>query len=106
VPPIAVKEGTPRGTVSTFTIKSEDSPLYPGVNGPYVRNIWVYVPAGYVPGKPLPLMVNHDGRSNAVIQSELISVLDTLIAAKPLPMMAAVFIANGGDVRGRSQRSL
>ena len=106
VPPIAVREGTPRGAVSSFSIKSEDSPLYPGVNGPYVRNIWVYVPAGYVPGKPLPLMVDHDGRANAVIQSELISVLDNLIAEKRLPMMAAVFIANGGDVRGRSQRSL
>jgi enterochelin esterase family protein len=106
VPPIAVKEGTPRGTVSTFAVKSEDTKMYPGVNGPYVRNVWVYVPAGYVPGKELPLMVDHDGRADAVIQTQLITVLDSLIAEKRLPMMAAVFIANGGDVRGRSERSL
>src|SRR5580765_1717471 len=64
VPPIAVKEGTPRGTVSTFAVKSEDTKMFPGVNGPYVRNIWVYVPAGYTPGKELPLMVDHDGRAD------------------------------------------
>ena len=106
VPPIAVKDGTPRGTVSMFTVKSEDTKMYPGVNGPYVRNIWVYVPAGYTPGKELPLMIDHDGRADAVIQTQLIAVLDSLIAEKRLPMMAAVFIANGGDVRGRSERSL
>lgn len=106
VPPITVKEGTPRGTVSKFSVKSEDTKMFPGVNGPYVRNIWVYVPAGYVRGRELPLMVDHDGRSDAVIQTQLIAVMDNLIAQKRLPMMAAVFIANGGDVRGRSERSL
>ena len=106
VSPIEVKEGTPRGTLSTFSVKSEDTKLFPGVNGSYVRNIWVYVPAGYVAGKELPLMVDHDGRADSVIQTQLIAVLDNLIAQKRLPMMAAVFIANGGDVRGRSERSL
>ena len=106
VPPITVKEGAPRGTISTFSVKSEDTKMFPGVNGPYVRNIWVYVPAGYVQGRELPLMVDHDGRADAVIQTQLIAVMDNLIAEKRLPMMAAVFIANGGDVRGRSERSL
>ena len=106
VPPISVNEGTPRGTVSSFAVKSEDTKIFPGVNGPYVRNVWVYVPAGYVPGKELPLMVDHDGRADSVIQTQLIAVMDNLIAEKRLPMMAAVFIANGGDVRGRSERSL
>ena len=106
VPPIKTKEGTPHGAVSMFTVKSEDTKLYPGVNGSYVRNVWVYVPASYMPGKELPLMVDHDGRADAVIQTQLIAVLDILIAEKRLPMMAAVFIANGGDVRGRSERSL
>ena len=106
VPPIAVKEGTPRGTVSTFAVKSEDTKMYPGVNGPYERKVWVYVPAGYTSGQELPLMVDHDGSDRAVIQTQLIAVLDNLIAEKRLPMMGAVFIANGGDVRGRSERSL
>src|SRR4051794_28046567 len=72
VPPIEVKEGTPRGTLSTFSVKSEDTKLFPGVNGAYVRNVWVYVPAGYVAGKELPLMVDHDGRADSVIQTQLI----------------------------------
>src|SRR5438874_547530 len=74
VPSIEVKEGTPRGTISTFSVKSEDTKLFPGVNGPYLRNVWVYVPAGYTPGKELPLMVDHDGRADSVIQSQLIAV--------------------------------
>lgn len=106
VPAIEVKTGTPRGTVSMFSVKSEDTKLYPGVNGPYERKVWVYVPAGYTPGKELPLMVDHDGSDRAVIQTQLIAVMDNLIAEKRLPMMAAVFIANGGDVRGHSERSL
>jgi len=106
VPAITVKEGIPHGTVSTFSVKSEDTKMYPGVNGAYVRNVWVYVPAGYTPGKELPLMVDHDGRADAVIQAQMIAVMDNYIAEKRLPPMAAVFIANGGDVQGRSERSL
>jgi hypothetical protein len=45
--------------------------------GPYIRNVWVYVPAGYVPGTILPLMIDHDGRADAVIQSQLIVVMTT-----------------------------
>jgi enterochelin esterase-like enzyme len=106
VPAIEVKEGTPRGKLTQFTIKSTDSDMYPGVNGAYERNCWVYVPAGYKEGTELPLMVDHDGRADAVIQTQLIAVMDNYIAEKRLPMMAGVFIANGGDVAGRSERSL
>ena len=103
---ITVKDDVPRGKLTTFTLKSEDTKMYPGVNGPYQRNVWVYVPAGYQEGAELPLMVDHDGAAGAVIQTQLIAVLDNYIAAKRLPPMAAVFIANGGDVQGRSERSL
>jgi len=105
VPAMATREGVAKGTVSMFTMRSEDTQMFPGVLGPYVRNVWVYVPAGYVPGTALPLMVDHDGRADAVIQSQLIVVMDNLIAEKRLPMMAGVFIANGGDSRP-SERSL
>src|SRR6187399_110386 len=105
VPPMTTPDNVPKGTVTMFTMKSEDTQMYPGVRGPYERNVWVYVPAGYTPGTELPLMVDHDGRADAVIQSQLIAVLDNLIAQKRLPMMAGVFIANGGDVRP-SERSL
>ena len=106
VPAVTVKAGVPRGKLTRFTMSSADTKMYPGVNGPYTRDVWVYVPAGYVAGTELPLMVDHDGGAGAVIQTTLIAVMDTLIAEKRLPMMAGVFIANGGDVAGRSERSL
>jgi hypothetical protein len=34
--------------------------MFPGVAGPYTRNVWVYVPAGYVSGTILPRMIDHD----------------------------------------------
>jgi enterochelin esterase-like enzyme len=105
VPAMTTRAGVPNGTVTMFTMKSEDTQMFPGVRGPYERNVWVYVPAGYVPGTELPLMIDHDGRADAVIQSQLIVVMDNLIAEKRLPMMAGVFIANGGDFRP-SERSL
>ncbi len=106
VPVLAVKEGTPRGKVTKFTMKSEDTTMYPGVRGPYTRDVWVYTPAGYQEGTELPFMVNHDGSESSNMQATLIAVLDDYIAQKRLPMMAAVFIANGGgDGRG-SERGL
>ena len=105
VPAMTTPDNVAKGTVTMFTMKSEDTQRYPGVRGPYERNVWVYIPAGYTPGTELPLMVDHDGRADAVIQSQLIVVMDNLIAQKRLPMMAGVFIANGGDGRP-SERSL
>jgi iron(III)-enterobactin esterase len=105
VPPYETREGVPHGRVVQFEVPSTASDMYPGVAGPYTRNVWVYVPAGYVQGTVLPLMVDHDGRADAVIQTTLIAVMDNLIAEKRLPMMAGLFIANGGD-RRPSERSL
>jgi enterochelin esterase-like enzyme len=105
VPPYQRRDGAPQGRLVHFEVPSTASDMYPGVAGPYTRNVWVYVPAGYVPGTVLPLMVDHDGRADAVIQTSLIAVMDNLIAEKRLPMMAGLFIANGGDGRP-SQRSL
>jgi iron(III)-enterobactin esterase len=105
VPAYPTREGVPYGRVVQFEVPSTASDMYPGIAGPYTRNVWVYVPAGYVPGTVLPLMVDHDGRADAVIQTTLIAVMDNLIAEKRLPMMAGLFIANGGDGRP-SERSL
>ncbi len=104
VPVLTVPDGVPRGKVTTFTMKADDSKLYPGS---FTRDVWVYVPAGYVEGTVLPLMINHDGATTSNMQATLIAVLDTLIAEKRLPAMAAVFIANGSAGGGpRGQRSL
>jgi enterochelin esterase family protein len=105
VPAYQTREGVPRGRLVQFEVPSTTSDMYPGIAGAYNRNVWVYVPAGYVEGTVLPLMVDHDGRADAVIQTTLIAVMDNLIAEKRLPMMAGLFIANGGDGRP-SQRSL
>lgn len=105
VPAYETREGVAHGRLVQFRVPSNASDMYPGIAGPYTRNVWVYVPAGYVEGTVLPLMVDHDGRADAVIQTTLIAVMDNLIAAKRLPMMAGLFIANGGDGRP-SERSL
>ena len=106
VPALTVPEGIPRGKVTMFSMKSEDTKMYPGVRGPYTRNVWVYVPSGYVEGKELPLMVNHDGSETSNMQATLIVVMDMLIAQKRMPMMAAVFIANGSAAGNGPERSL
>jgi len=106
VPALTVPDHVPRGKVTMFSMKSEDSKMYPGARGPYTRNVWVYVPTGYIEGKELPLMVNHDGSETSNMQATLIAVMDTLIAEKRLPMMAAVFIANGSAAGNGPERSL
>lgn len=106
VPVLTVTEGVPRGKVTMFSMKSEDTKMYPGARGPYTRNVWVYVPAGYVDGQELPLMVNHDGSDTSNMQATLIAVMDTLIDQKRLPMMAAAFIANGSAAGNGPERSL
>jgi enterochelin esterase-like enzyme len=103
VPVLAVPKDVARGRVTKFAVKADDSKFYPGS---YSRNVWVYVPAGYKEGTELPLMVTHDGSESSNMQATLIAVLDTLIAEKRLPVMAAVFVANGSDSgAGRNQRS-
>ena len=105
VPAYQARDGVPRGRLVQLQVSSTASDMFPGIAGAYTRNVWVYVPAGYVDGTVLPLMVDHDGRADAVIQTTLIAVMDNLIAEERLPMMAGLFIANGGDGRP-SQRSL
>jgi enterochelin esterase-like enzyme len=106
VPALTVPAGVPRGKVTKFTMKSEDSKFYPGLRGPYSRNVWVYVPAAYQAGPELPLMVVHDGSETSNTQTSLLAVMDTLIPQKRLPAMAAVFIANGGGDGPGSERGL
>ncbi len=114
----------PVGRTITFSMSSADSKIYPGiarVGGlgtidpdnvytllvpnsqpqPYTRQVTVYVPAGYVPGTPMPVIVGLDGMG--YIQT---TVLDNLIAQKRIPAMIGVGIANGGGDAQGSQRGL
>src|SRR5438094_1159296 len=124
-PEMTVQEGVPQGTVSTFTMSSTDSKIYPGIAresgtfgtvdptdaarlvvttthpAPYTRRVAVYVPKQYVPGTAAPFIVGADGPDRT-----LFTPFDNLIAAKRVPVMIAISIGNGsGDAQG-SQRGL
>src|SRR5579871_1454630 len=118
-------QDTPNGTVIEFTMKSSDSKIYPGIArdpgtfgvadptdpaklivttshpAPYIRNVVVYVPKGYVPGSAAPFIVGTDGPDRL-----LFSVLDSLISQRKLPTMIAISIGNGGGDAQGSERGL
>ena len=124
-PEMIVKEGVPRGQIITFTMKSTDSKIYPGIArepdtrgepdpkdsaklivttshpAPYTRHVEVYVPKQYVPDTVAPFIVGADGPDHL-----LFTALDNLIAGKRVPPIIAISIGNGsGDAQG-SQRGL
>src|SRR5215204_6177336 len=66
------------------------SKIYPGTQ----RNYWVYVPKEYNAEKPACLMVVQDGLSRAT-GWRLPEVLDSMIAAKQIPVMIGIFIDPG-----------
>lgn len=93
----------PKGAVYHFVLNSADSKFYPGLNGPYHRDVYVYVPKQYVKGTDAPFIVAQDGKGYT---NRLPVVLDNLIAGHRVPVMVAVMIQNGGgDGRG-SERGL
>jgi enterochelin esterase family protein len=122
---MVVREGVPRGVVHTFTMRSADSRIFPGIArdsgtfgtvsprdpatlvvttshpAPYTRTVAVYVPTQYVPGTIAPFIVGADGPDPS-----LFTALDNLIAEKRVPVMIAISIGNGsGDAQG-SERGL
>ena len=115
----------PHGDVYNFTMSSADSRIYPGIardqgtfgtpdpsdpaklvvstshTAAYMRRVAVYVPKQYVAGTAARFIVGADGPDPL-----LFTVLDSLIAAKKVPPMIAISIANGsGDAQG-SERGL
>lgn len=63
-------------------------------NNAVERNVYVYIPAGYVAGTPAPLLFCHDsmGMHDNLPAPFLPDILDNLIAAKRLPPMIAVMV--------------
>jgi enterochelin esterase family protein len=102
-PEYTAKPGVPVGTITTFQMKSTDSKLYPGLNGPFTRNVAVYVPKQYVAGTAAPFIVAHDGKNWV---PRLSATLDNLINAKKLPVMIAIMVDNGGGDSKGSERGL
>ena len=108
-PELTVVEGVPKGTLHEFTMRSEDSGIYPGIARnktgvvPYRRKVCVYVPNQYVAGTPAPFIVAQDGLGYT---NSMPKILDNMIHEKRLPVMVAIFInSGGGDAQG-SQRGL
>jgi iron(III)-enterobactin esterase len=107
-PELTPREGVAKGVVKTFTMESKDSRFYPGISKtapgtvPYTRKVGVYIPSQYVPGNEVPFIICQDANN----QRELPTILDNMISDHRLPVMAAIFIGNGGgDGRG-SERGL
>lgn len=122
---MVVREGVPRGSVHTFTMRSTDSKIFPGIArdsgtfgtvsptdpatlvvttshpAPYARTVTVYVPAQYVPGTIAPFIIGADGPDQS-----LFTALANLIVQKRVPVMIAISIGNGGGDAQGSQRGL
>ncbi|MFO0614445.1 MAG: alpha/beta hydrolase-fold protein [Polyangiaceae bacterium] len=103
-PGVIPSDQVPQGAVSTFTMASSESAVFPtdvATGQPFQRDVAVYVPAQYVPGAEAPFMVVQDGIS--FYESTMVPALDNLIAAKKIPVMIVVFVEpgpNGGPTEG------
>lgn len=102
-PELTARDGVPRGTIHEFTMNSADSKIYPGLNGPYTRKVWVYVPMQYVPGTSAPFIVVQDGSG---YRNRLAPVLDNMIQQHRLPVMVAIMLNSGGGDGKGSERGL
>ena len=102
-PELTVREDVPKGVVHEFTMDSADSKIYPGLNGPYKRGVWVYVPAQYKPGAAAPFIVAQDGKGYT---NRLPVILDNMIPDHRLPVMIAIMINSGGGDGKGSERGL
>ena len=86
-----------------------DTRIYPGIDKhqpgklvPYHRNVTVYVPSQYVPGKAAPFMITQDSMGRGILPT----ILDNRIFDKRVPAMVAIMIdSGGGDAQG-SERGL
>ena len=102
-PELTAKPAVPQGVLQAFTMDSSDSKIYPGLNGHYTREVFVYVPRQYVPGTAAPFMVIQDGRS---FTNRIPVALDNLIYGHRVPVMIAVLIHHGGGDGPGSERGL
>lgn len=124
-PEMIASTNVPPGTVYEFTMRSEDSKIFPGIArekntfgvpdpadpaklvvttshpAPYTRRVAVYVPKQYVAGSAAPFIVGADGPDRA-----LFTALDHLIAEQRVPVMVAISIGNGGGDAQGSERGL
>ncbi len=100
-PELKASSDVPKGAVKSFVINNKESKVYPFNPTGFkkapaeTRNVSVYIPSQYVPGTPAPFSVIQD----ASYKNILPTILDNMINDKRLPVMVAVFVANGGGSR-------
>lgn len=124
-PEMIINPNVPKGTIYRFTMRSEDSKIYPGIArepntfgkedsadltrftvttshpASYIRKVEVYVPKQYMPGSIAPFIIGTDGPDHG-----LFTALDNLIAEGRVPVEIAISVGNGsGDAQG-SERGL
>jgi enterochelin esterase-like enzyme len=129
VPAAELTDPAAHATGSNFeiTMLAKDSKIYPGQkrkvgytggrdsfgnnnavagdvqweDAPYeARHVWVYLPAGYKKGTPLPFIIVQDGHS---YQDRLHKILDNMIAEGRLPPMAAISLDPGSTPVGAAR---
>jgi enterochelin esterase-like enzyme len=122
---MSLAPGVPKGQVYTFTMRSSESAMYPGIArepgtfgtpdpanparlvvttshpAPWERTVTIYVPQQNAAGTESPFIVGMDGPDPA-----LFTALDSLIAARRVPAMIAISIQNGGGDAQGSERGL
>jgi enterochelin esterase family protein len=81
-PPWSEPQGAPQGRLETVEVASESFGT---------RSEQVYLPAGYDPGRPYPLVVVHDG-GDYLAYADLGASLDNLIAAGQVPPLVAALV--------------
>ena len=116
-------QGVTFGKQITFKMDSTTSAIYPGINGPYMRDVWVYIPAKYVPGSKAPFLVIQDGYYavwfgndvphnpnptgvNLPGTANVPLIVDNLVAQGKLPPLVVLFVNNGGGDAEGSERGL
>jgi len=78
--------GAPKGTIKPIAV---DSPTFG-----HTRNEQVYLPSGYTPDQPYPLIVIHDG-DDFMTYADLSVSLDNLIVAGDIPGVIVALVQTG-----------
>ena len=99
-PELKVRPEVPKGVMKSIAFDMKASKVYPfkpqqKKGAKDTRDVLVYIPSQYVPGTPAPFSVIQDASYKAVLPT----ILDNMIHDKRLPVMLAVFVANGGGSR-------
>ena len=89
------KKGNPEGKLIEGVLTSKE--FYPGIDHPY----WIYVPAAYQEKEEAGLLVFLDGQFLMPGRTEILTMIDNLIADKKIPVCICLFIGFGTEGPGQ-----